>query len=389
MVYRTIGLMSGSSLDGLDIAFAEFHENGGKWSYEILKADCYPYPKEWINRLKNATGLSSLEYQLLDADYGHYLGQQVNKFIEENELQYKVALIASHGHTTFHVPAKKMTAQLGNGAAIAAETQLPVVSDLRALDVALGGQGAPIVPIGEKLLLGDYDYFLNLGGIANISVKPPFSKAEEGRGAEVVAFDICPANRVLNMLANDAGKEYDKDGEMAAQGKVSKSLLDKLNALDYYGQPYPKSLANDFGTDIVYPLIKETDISINDALRTYIEHITAQISKSITDLKNFQPVIARNEATTSNLSLRGTKQQLLATGGGAFNTFLVKELGAKLAELNIGVIVPDSKLVNFKEALIMALIGVLRWREEYNVLPSVTGAKRSSVGGALWMGQES
>ena len=169
MVYRAIGLMSGSSLDGLDIAFVEFHENAGKWTYEILKADCYPYSEEWITRLKNAISLNALDYQLLHVDYGHYLGQQVNKFIEENELQYKVALIASHGHTTFHIPAKKMTAQLGDGAAIAAETQLPVVTDLRALDVAFGGQGAPIVPIGEKLLLGNYDYFLNLGGIANIS----------------------------------------------------------------------------------------------------------------------------------------------------------------------------------------------------------------------------
>lgn len=249
MVYRAIGLMSGSSLDGLDIAFAEFHENGGKWSYEILKADCYPYTEEWMARLKNAITLPALDYQLLHTDYGHYLGQQVNKFIEENELQYKIALIASHGHTTFHVPARKMTAQLGDGAAIASETQLPVVSDLRALDLAFGGQGAPIVPIGEKLLLGNYDYFLNLGGIANISVN----------AGEYIAFDICPANRVLNMLANEAGAAYDKDGEMASQGKVNNNLLDKLNALDYYRQPYPKSLANDFGTDIVYPVIKKKE----------------------------------------------------------------------------------------------------------------------------------
>jgi anhydro-N-acetylmuramic acid kinase len=251
MVYRTIGLMSGSSLDGLDIAFAEFHENGGKWSYEILKADCFPYSHEWIERLKNATGLSALDYQLLHADYGHYLGQQVNKFIDENELQYKVALIASHGHTTFHKPGKKMTAQLGEGAAIAAETKLPVVTDLRALDVAFSGQGAPIVPIGEKLLLGDYDYFLNLGGIANISVKPhpnplqkerasttrdnekSFQYSESAGEEKYIAFDVCAANRVLNMLANDAGKEYDKDGEMAAGGIVNKKLLDTLNSLDY------------------------------------------------------------------------------------------------------------------------------------------------------------
>jgi anhydro-N-acetylmuramic acid kinase len=364
MVYRSIGLMSGSSLDGLDIAFVEFHENGGKWSYEILKAACYPYTEEWITRLKNAVSLKALDYQLLHTDYGHYLGQQVNKFIQENELQYKVALVASHGHTTFHVPGKKMTAQLGDGAAIAAETQLPVVSDLRAMDVAFGGQGAPIVPIGEKLLLGNYNYFLNLGGIANISVNTD----------QYVAFDICPANRVLNMLANETGKEYDVDGEMAAQGKINDKLLEKLNALDYYRQPYPKSLANDFGTDIVYPIIKDAGISINDALRTFVEHIALQIKNTITDLNNGQPV-------TGN-------QQLLATGGGAFNTFFVQQLNDKLRDLSIEVVIPDKKLVNYKEAMIMALMGVLRWREEYNVIASVTGAVRASVGGALWMGQE-
>jgi anhydro-N-acetylmuramic acid kinase len=371
MVYRTIGLMSGSSLDGLDIAFVEFHENAGKWSYEIVKADCYPYPEEWTTRLKNAITLPALDYQLLHTDYGHYLGEQVNKFIEANDLQYKVALIASHGHTTFHIPARKMTAQLGDGAAIASVTQLPVVSDLRALDVAFGGQGAPIVPIGEKLLLGNYDYFLNLGGIANLSVKPV---SEEGKNGQFIAFDICPANRVLNMLANEAGAEYDKDGKMALQGNVNRGLLDKLNALAYYSQPYPKSLANDFGTDTVYPIIKEAGLSINDALSTYVEHIAAQITKSIVSLKNYKP--------------KTEYHKLLVTGGGAFNTFLVEQLKNKLAELNIEVMVPDKNLVNFKEAMIMALIGVLRWREEYNVISSVTGAARASAGGALWMGQE-
>ena len=361
MVYKTIGLMSGSSLDGLDIVFVEFHENAGKWSYEILNADCYSYSDEWITKLKTSISLNALDYQLLHVDYGHYLGRQVIKFIEENELQYKIALIASHGHTTFHIPGKKMTAQLGDGAAIAAETQLPVVSDLRALDVAFGGQGAPIVPIGEKLLLGDYNYFLNLGGIANLSVNTD----------QYIAFDVCAANRVLNMLANDAGKEYDKDGEMASQGKINNSLLEKLNQLDYYRQAYPKSLANDFGTDIVYPLIKKESISINDALRTYSGHIAVQIKKAIAGFR-----------------LPTQNSWLLATGGGALNIFLIEQLKEHLKELSIDVIVPDKKLVNYKEALIMALIGVLRWREEYNVLSSVTGAAKDSIGGALWMGQE-
>src|SRR2546423_15441322 len=169
MTYRALGLMSGSSLDGLDILFAEITVNAGNWNYEIIAADCYSYSASWKERLIGATSLNALDYQLLHTDYGHLIGKEVNRFIDANDLHFKIGLIASHGHTTFHLPEKKMTAQLGDGAAIAAETGLPVVSDLRSLDVAFGGQGAPIVPIGERLLFKDYGMFLNLGGIANIS----------------------------------------------------------------------------------------------------------------------------------------------------------------------------------------------------------------------------
>lgn len=367
MLYRAIGLMSGSSLDGLDIAFVEFHENAGKWTYEVKEAACYAYPDEWLSRLKGAISLSALDYQQLHADYGHYIGKKVNDFIEEHQLQYQVALIASHGHTTFHVPGRKMTAQLGDGAAIAAETGLPVVTDLRALDVALGGQGAPIVPIGEKMLWNEYDYFLNIGGIANLSKsgEPPLG----GWG-----FDICPANRVLNMLVNDTGKQYDDGGAMAAGGSINSSLLEKLNQLEYYQKPHPKSLANDFGTDIVYPIIRDTGCSIPDALRTYCEHISLQINNAIAAIKNSR--------------LPAPDSRLLSTGGGAFNKFLISRISDRLKELNIELVIPDPKLVSYKEALIMAFIGVLRWRQEYNVLSSVTGAARDSIGGALWTGQE-
>jgi anhydro-N-acetylmuramic acid kinase len=352
--------MSGSSLDGLDIAFVELLHQAGNWSFEIVAADCYQYTAEWKEKLQNAISLNALDYQLLHAEYGHYLGREVNRFIDANNLHYKIALIASHGHTTFHLP-PKMTAQLGDGAAIAAETGLPVVSDLRALDVAFGGQGAPIVPIGEKLLLKDYDYYLNLGGIANLS----FRKEQD-----YIAFDVCPANRVLNLLIAKEGKEYDQGGEMASTGTVSESLLQQLNALPYYSQPYPKSLANNFGTDEVYPLVTSAGLSTADALRTYVEHIVLQIKASI-----------NSKTQTPNL-------KLLVTGGGAFNTFVIQRLSAELQQLNIEVVVPDAKLVQYKEALVMAFIGVLRWRQEYNVLSSVTGAQRDSIGGALWIGQE-
>jgi anhydro-N-acetylmuramic acid kinase len=361
MVYRVIGLMSGSSLDGLDIVFAEFEVNGQKWTYNVIFSECYAYSNEWVEKLKTATTLSALDYMQLHADYGHYLGKEVNRFITFNKLEYQVQMITSHGHTTFHSPSSKMTHQLGEAAAIAAVTGINVVSDLRAMDVALGGQGAPIVPIGEKLLLPGFDYFLNLGGIANISANTtPYT-----------AFDICPANRVLNMLSLKLGKEYDEGGSFAKTGLVKNDLLQQLNALDYYKLPYPKSLANDFGTNIVFPIIINSRYTTEDCLCTYVEHIAVQISKAITQI---------------NLITIEEKKKLLVTGGGAFNTFLIQRIEHYLPHIEI--IIPDETLLKNKEAIIMAFIGLLRWREENNVLSSVTGSDRDSIGGAVWIGQE-
>src|SRR6476469_3737846 len=362
--------MSGSSLDCLDLVFAQISENGGIWHFEIVAADCYAYEPEGKGRLQNAIYLNAFDYKLLHVEYGHYLGKAVNRFIEAKGLHYQVAFIASHGHTTFHVPQQKLTAQLGDGAALAAETDLPVISDLRALDVAFGGQGAPIVPMGEKLFFPDYTLFLNLGGIANLS----FNNKEN-----YIAFDVCPANRVLNLLAQEFGKEYDEEGSLSASGQIDYGLLKKLNALDYYQQAPPKSLANSFGTDVVYPLVQSFHLATADALRTYVAHIVEQIKKSILNSEWY---------TSANEKRPTANSKLLTTGGGALNTFLIQELQTALHACSIDVVVPDEKIVLYKEALIMALLGVLRWRQEYTVLPSVTGAARASIGGALWIGQE-
>ena len=359
MVYRAIGVMSGSSLDGLDIVFAELEESRGKWSYEIKAAHCYSYDAGWEQRLRHATQLNAYEYMLLHADYGHYVGNKVNEFIDVYQLHHKVQLIASHGHTSFHAPALKMTAQLGDGAAIAAITGINVVSDLRTVDIALGGQGAPIVPVGEKLLLPEHSYFLNIGGIANISVNT---------GSSYIAFDVCAANRVLNMLATQAGKAFDENGEMAASGRVNAELLEQLNALPYYQQAYPKSLANGFGSETIFPFIQSHQLPVADALATYTEHIAIQVAKTF-------------EGTN-------TPASMLVTGGGAFNTQLVSRLSYHLEPFQVSVAIPETELVQYKEALIMSLLGVLRWREENTVLHSVTGATRSSIGGAVWIGQE-
>ncbi len=364
MIYRAIGIMSGSSLDGLDIAFAEFTETGGKWGHEILEAECFEYSKEWEDKLRQAVLLPALDYQLLHTEYGHYIGKRINGFIERYGLEHKVNLIASHGHTSFHLPGQQMTAQLGDGAAIAAETGLNVVSDLRSLDVALGGQGAPIVPIGEKLLFAGYDHFLNIGGIANISIH---------KHGKCIAYDVCAANRVLNMLAGEEGLQYDDGGQLAASGNVNEDLLGKLNSLEYYSKAYPKSLANSFGTDVVYPIIKASGVAVKDGLRTYVEHIALQVGNAVAD---------DEPQTTDDRRVRN----LLVTGGGAMNNFLIERLKTLLAEKAIEVVIPGERTIQYKEAVIMALIGILRWREEENVLPSVTGASRGSVGGALWIG---
>jgi anhydro-N-acetylmuramic acid kinase len=262
---------------------------------------------------------------------------------------------------------------LGDGAAIAAETKLPVVSDLRSLDIAFGGQGAPIVPLGEKLLFPGYHYFLNIGGIANISINSKSTNIDNSFSdkSEIIAFDICAANRVLNMLASEKKMSYDEDGKIAAAGKINEDLLQKLNSLNYYSLPYPKSLANSFGTDIIYPFIKSFDLSTEDSLCTYVEHIALQIKNALI------PLFTKSEV-----------QQLMITGGGAFNQFLIKRIEKHLSEINFEIFIPEDDVVIYKEALIMALLGTLRWREQYTVLSSVTGAWQNSIGGALWLGTE-
>ncbi len=359
MVYKVIGLMSGSSLDGLDIAHVQLEEVRGQWSYQLLHTACKPYNDEWLSLLQQAANLSVSAFLKLNTRYGRYLGEQINDFIAENAIQHQVHFIVSHGHTVFHEPGSQTTFQLGDGASIAAVSGLPVISDLRALDVALGGQGAPIVPIGDKLLFGNYDYLLNLGGIANMTVY------ENGCP---IAYDICPANQVLNRLAEREGLAMDEGGAIAATGGLLLDVLDGLEANSYYKLPSPKSLSNEDAIGMAFPALSESSHSTADLLHTVTVHIARQIAAEVAKAPH-----NKGEAA------------LLVTGGGAFNTYLITLLTGLLAPLGVKVVVPDDALVKYKEALVMALIGTLRWREEANVLSSVTGASKDSCGGALWM----
>lgn len=361
MIYKVIGLMSGSSLDGLDIVYVQLEETRGQWTFEVKAAECMAYNQEWLERLSTARQLSVPDFLRLHTAYGHYTATQISDFIAKHDLEHKVDFVATHGHTIFHDPAAKTTFQLGDGAAIAAHLALPVISDLRSMDVALGGQGAPIVPVGDRLLFGQFGNLLNLGGIANVTVK---------QGDQYLAFDICPNNQLLNYYAQKAGLAYDEGGNLAATGKVNESLLQALDGLAYYHQAPPKSLANEFSVQEIIPVIDALELDPADALATCVLHIAQQITKALVPYAN-----------------PGVPAIMLATGGGALNTFLVRTLQDLLQPTGISMVLPDAQTIQYKEAVVMALIGALRWREEENVYASVTGATRDSVGGAFWMGR--
>jgi anhydro-N-acetylmuramic acid kinase len=363
MVYKVIGLMSGSSLDGLDIVYTQIEEIRGKWSATILHAECVPYNEEWLHDLHHATILNVPDFLRLNTRYGRYIGNAVSSFIEKNELAHKVNFVASHGHTVFHEPTTQTTCQIGDGASIAAILQLPVINDLRSLDIAFGGQGAPIVPIGDRLLFGEYDLLLNLGGIANISIR--------NDNAEYTAFDICVANQALNYLAAQLGKSYDENGMLASNGKLLPHELMTLSQADYYKLDAPKSLSNELAMSLVRDFIDIKQYAVEDKLHTIVALIVSQIKASIVHEIGAHAIAGK---------------KMLVTGGGAFNTFLMQQLQSELSSLGIEIILPEKELVMYKEALVMALIGTLRWREDVNVLSQATGSLKDSVGGSFWIG---
>ena len=352
--YKVIGLMSGTSLDGLDLAYCHISKTLDRWEYVIEHTKSVDYTSEMKEKLKKSIFLTADELLIFNNTYGQWLGEQVKIFITENDLQ--VDFIASHGHTTHHQPKNGLTYQIGSGQHIANESTCKVVCDFRTNDVALGGQGAPLVPIGDNLFFGNYDFCLNLGGISNIS----FDK----NGLRI-AFDIGLANMILNHITQKIDLHYDKGGKLARTGKVNSSILQQLNALEYYKLPFPKSTGFEWFTQKVVPIIEATEDSIENLLHTSIHHLCEQIAIQV------------------KANANDTKSTLLVTGGGALNDFLIDTLKNKLGT-NIEVVVPSKKLIENKEALVFALMGVLRIEKEINVLSSVTGAKRDSSSGVVF-----
>jgi anhydro-N-acetylmuramic acid kinase len=351
--YNVIGLMSGTSLDGLDLAYCQISRSKGRWSYRIEQTKSVAYDSVMKEKLKNSIFLPADELLIFNNDYGKWLGQQVKKFIEEHALE--VDFIASHGHTTHHQPANGLTYQIGSGQHLANEAGVKVICDFRANDVALGGQGAPLVPIGDRLFFSNYDFCLNLGGISNISFE------KEGKR---VAYDIGLANMILNHITQKVNMQFDEGGALARSGTINTLMLKRLNSLAYFDLPYPKSTGFEWFTQEVIPIVDATEDSIENLLHTSIHHLCEQIAIQVV-------------ANTSK-----SKATLLVTGGGALNDFLVNTLQEKL-ESAVEIVIPSKKLIENKEALVFALMGVLRLENERNVLCSVTGASRDSSSGVL------
>jgi anhydro-N-acetylmuramic acid kinase len=345
--YRIIGVMSGTSLDGIDLAYITFTIKNGKWSYEIIENETISYSLDWLNKLKVAVRFSKEDLINLDEEYTQLLGNVILDFIQKKDIQ-NIDAVCSHGHTILHQPQNGFTLQIGNLPEIATLINQKVVCNFRVQDVRLGGQGAPLVPIGDRILFSEYDYCLNLGGFSNISFE---------QNNQRIAFDISPVNTVLNFYANKLNLDYDDRGKISKSGKVNSDLLKDLNDLDYYKKTFPKSLGIEFVKEIVLPLIEDHSISIEDKMHTFTEHIAVQTA----------------------FILSNKKGELLITGGGAYNDFLIERMQFHLP--NIEIIIPDAKTLEYKEALIFGLLGVLKLRNEINVLSSVTGAKNDHSSG--------
>jgi anhydro-N-acetylmuramic acid kinase len=349
-IYRVIGIMSGTSLDGIDLAACRFSKVRGKWEYAIQKATTIPYNKYWKSAVSSAHLQSGESLISLNIAYGKYLGEQVRKFIVDQKIG-SVDFVASHGHTVFHQPFLGYTFQLGDGAAIHSTSGLPVIYDFRNLDVQFGGQGAPLVPVGDRLLFHEYGVCVNLGGIANLSFE---------KGGKRLAWDICFVNMALNMLAGEAGKAFDRNGKLASGGQVK---MDLLKSLTQAGQSLGKdrpSLAREHFEKAFEGILKNKFWSLKDRLRTMTEFIAREVGTTI-------------RKTGAN--------KILITGGGAHNTFLVDSIRRHAGDEK-KFVKADPVLINYKEALIFAFLGVLNISGENNALRSVTGAQKDTCTGA-------
>jgi anhydro-N-acetylmuramic acid kinase len=346
--FRVIGVMSGTSLDGLDLAQVDFSLHESKWAFTLGKHMTIPYDQALLDLLRSGHKLSAAKLHEADRIFGEFIGTHI---LEHFELT-KVDLIASHGHTIFHQPQKGITLQIGDGRAIYEKTGIPTIYDFRSEDVALGGQGAPLVPIGDQLLFDQYAACLNLGGIANCSFR---------KGNAMYAYDIAPFNMALNWLSNQLGKDFDDAGELARAGQCNEILLSTLDGLTYYRQSIPKSLGYEDFESSWLPIISDQSAPIKNRLHTFVLHLARLIAQELNDKT-------------------GPQAQLLVTGGGAYHQFFLEQL----AEHYHGkIVIPERGIIDFKEAIIFGFMGILKLLDRTNCLATVTGAKRDSSSGQI------
>lgn len=347
--FNVIGVMSGTSLDGIDLAYISFAK-AEKWSFKIYYSQTISYSKKWIKKLENLTLLKSNELKQIDFEYTCYLAQVITEFINNNNLK-NIDAICSHGHTALHQPENSYTYQIGNHPDLSKKLKQTIVCDFRVQDVKLGGQGAPLVPIGDQLLFQEYDYCINLGGFANVSLQ---------ENANRIAFDVCPVNIVLNKYVKLLGHNYDDKGKIAMSGQINHELLDQLNHLSFYKKKHPKSLGLEWVEAHIFPLINSKKDTTENILRTFTEHVAIQISH----------ILKSTEKTS-----------VLMTGGGVYNSFLIERIESLSA---ITLTIPSKELIEFKEALIFGFLGVLKLRGDNNCLASVTGAKKNHSSGVVF-----
>jgi anhydro-N-acetylmuramic acid kinase len=347
--YNVIGVMSGTSLDGVDLCYSNFSYENKEWKFLIQNTETVLYENYWATKLINAHSFSDADLEELDIEYTSFLSQIILRFISKYQIN-DIDFISSHGHTIFHEPNKKITYQIGNRVELNKLINIPIVCDFRTQDIKLGGQGAPLVPIGDLLLFRDYSYCLNLGGFSNISVK--FKN-------NIIAYDICPVNIVLNKYSRLIGFDFDSDGKISESGKINYNLLKLLNSISFYNLPHPKSLGKEWVENKIFPLIDSFNISIEDVLRTFVEHIAIQISNN----------------------LKGENLKILITGGGVKNKFLIKRI-KKISNNNFEIL--SNEITDYKEALIFGFLGVLKIRNENNCLKSVTGASSDHSSGKIF-----
>lgn len=349
--YSVVGIMSGTSVDGIDLCACKFTYDK-QWTFKIVEAETVSYSSQWKSKLIEAENCSGRQLTQINCEYGRFLGRIARQFIERKKLT--IDLIASHGHTIFHQADKGYTLQIGHGAYICSEVDLPTISDFRSQDIAEGGQGAPLVPFGEKKLFSTFRCFLNLGGIANLSIH---------EDKNCTAFDISAANMVLNYLTKaHYKKDYDESGLIAQSGRLNSALLEKLNSIQYFDRSAPKSLGKEDVFRWIIPIINQASIPVEDKLNTFIMHLCMQIENSL-----------------KRMGVKD-KETVLVSGGGAFNSFLINELKKRIA-----ITLPKKEIIEYKEALIFGYLGLMRFLKQPNVLNSVTGAKRAVSAGSIFI----